>query len=32
MRIRVVFQPATGKVITAFPDSTPVPPYKPVGQ
>ncbi|EMW7734164.1 EndoU domain-containing protein, partial [Yersinia enterocolitica] len=32
VRIRVVYQPATGKVITAFPDNTPMPPYKPTKQ
>lgn len=30
VRMRVVYQPATGKVITAFPDNAPIPPYKPV--
>ena len=28
VRVRVVYQPATGKVITAFPDDAPIPPYK----
>lgn len=28
VRIRVVYQPAIGKVITAFPDDTPMPPLK----
>lgn len=28
VRMRVVYQPATGKVITAFPDNAPIPPYK----
>ena len=32
VRIRVVYEPATGRTITAFPDSTPVPGYKPVNQ
>ncbi|MFM1365718.1 EndoU domain-containing protein [Yersinia enterocolitica] len=32
VRIRVVYQPATGKVITAFQDNTPMPPYKPTKQ
>jgi filamentous hemagglutinin len=30
VRMRVVYQPATGKVITAFPDDAPIPPYKPI--
>ncbi|TDN42516.1 EndoU domain-containing protein, partial [Azoarcus indigens] len=30
VRMRVVYQPATGKVITAFPDNAPIPPYKPI--
>ena len=30
VRMRIVYQPATGKVITAFPDDAPVPPYKPI--
>nr|WP_323744605.1 DUF637 domain-containing protein [Pseudomonas sp. UFMG81] len=30
VRMRVVYQPATGKVVTAFPDDAPVPPYKPI--
>ncbi|WP_261991215.1 filamentous hemagglutinin N-terminal domain-containing protein [Pseudomonas sp. SC3(2021)] len=30
VRVRVVYQPATGKVITAFPDDAPIPPYKPI--
>ncbi|WP_313905455.1 EndoU domain-containing protein [Xanthomonas prunicola] len=30
VRIRVVFQPATGTVITAFPDSAPIPQLVPV--
>lgn len=31
VRIRVVYQPATGKIITAFPDNAPVPnSYKPI--
>jgi filamentous hemagglutinin len=31
VRIRVVYQPATGKVITAFPDASPIPvSYKPI--
>ncbi|MFD3242591.1 VENN motif pre-toxin domain-containing protein [Rahnella perminowiae] len=30
VRIRVVYQPATGKIITAFPDNAPMPSYKPV--
>ncbi|MEI7256981.1 VENN motif pre-toxin domain-containing protein, partial [Dickeya dadantii] len=32
VRIRVVYQPAIGKIITAFPDNTPMPPYKPAKQ
>jgi filamentous hemagglutinin len=32
VRIRVVYQPANGKIITAFPDSNPMPPYKPAKQ
>ena len=28
VRMRVVYQPAAGKVITAFPDNAPIPPYK----
>jgi len=28
VRIRVVYQPAIGKVVTAFPDDTPMPPLK----
>ncbi|WP_426133448.1 hemagglutinin repeat-containing protein [Pseudomonas sp. PWP3-1b2] len=30
VRMRVVYQPATGKVVTAFPDDAPIPPYKPI--
>ena len=30
VRVRVVYQPATGKVVTAFPDDAPIPPYKPI--
>ncbi|WP_426726945.1 hypothetical protein [Cronobacter malonaticus] len=30
VRIRVIYQLATGKVVTAFPDNTVMPPYKPV--
>jgi len=30
VRIRVIFEPATGKVISAFPDNNPIPKYKPV--
>ena len=30
VRMRVVYQPATGKVVTAFPDDAPTPPYKPI--
>ncbi|MCA6223107.1 EndoU domain-containing protein [Photorhabdus antumapuensis] len=30
VRIRTVYEPATGKVITAFPDRTPMPNYKPI--
>ena len=30
VRIRVVYEPATNKVVTAFPDTKPIPPYKPV--
>ena len=30
VRMRVVYQSATGKVVTAFPDDAPVPPYKPI--
>ncbi|EOW6758932.1 EndoU domain-containing protein [Cronobacter malonaticus] len=30
VRIRVIYQPATGKVVTAFPDNTLMPTYKPV--
>ncbi|UYT20433.1 two-partner secretion system putative hemagglutinin TpsA2 [Pseudomonas paraeruginosa] len=30
VRMRVVYQTATGKVITAFPDNAPIPPYKPI--
>lgn len=31
VRVRVVYQPATGKVVTAFPDTAPVPTsYKPI--
>lgn len=30
VRMRVVYQPATGKVVTAFPDNAPIPPYKPI--
>ncbi|MCX8661501.1 EndoU domain-containing protein [Gilliamella sp. B2772] len=31
VRIRVVYQPANGKIITAFPDKAPVPnTYKPI--
>ncbi|EAW1721659.1 hypothetical protein AHX05_23430, partial [Salmonella enterica subsp. indica] len=26
VRIRVVFQPAKGRIVTAFPDSGPIPP------
>lgn len=29
VRIRVVYEPANGKVITAFPDVRPIPPLKP---
>jgi len=28
VRIRVIYEPATGKVVTAFPDNNPMPPYK----
>lgn len=28
IRMRVVYQPAIGKVVTAFPDNAPIPPYK----
>nr|WP_305884109.1 hemagglutinin repeat-containing protein [Pseudomonas sp. PIC25] len=30
VRMRVVYQPATGTVVTAFPDNAPIPPYKPI--
>ncbi|WP_342652884.1 filamentous hemagglutinin N-terminal domain-containing protein [Pseudomonas sp. F3-2] len=30
VRMRVIYQPATGKVVTAFPDDAPIPPYKPI--
>lgn len=30
VRMRVVYQPATGKVITAFPDDAPISPCKPI--
>ena len=30
VRIRVVYQPATGRVITGFPDDQLMPPYKPI--
>gem|GEM_PF-3976820 len=30
VRIRLVYQPATGKVINAFPDNNPMPSYRPV--
>lgn len=30
VRIRVVYQPATGKIVTAFPDDKPMPPSKPI--
>ncbi|ELY6347065.1 EndoU domain-containing protein [Cronobacter muytjensii] len=30
VRIRVIYQPATGKVVTAFPDNTLMPTYKPL--
>ncbi|MBV4504794.1 DUF637 domain-containing protein [Pseudomonas sp. BW13M1] len=30
VRMRVVYQPATGKVVTAFPDNAPIPTYKPI--
>jgi len=30
VQMRVVYQPATGKVVTAFPDDAPTPPYKPM--
>ncbi|WP_392566602.1 hemagglutinin repeat-containing protein [Utexia brackfieldae] len=32
VRIRVVYQPAIGKVVTAFPDKTPMPNYKQVNK
>ena len=33
VRIRVIYEPANGKIITAFPDSAPVPPnYKPISK
>lgn len=28
VRMRVVYMPATGRVVTAFPDNNPIPPYK----
>jgi len=28
VRIRVVFEPANGRLVTAFPDNKPIPPYK----
>lgn len=30
VRMRVVYQPATGKVVTTFPDDAPIPPCKPI--
>ena len=30
VRIRVVYEPATGRVVTAFPDNNPIPNYKPI--
>ncbi|MBH3308746.1 EndoU domain-containing protein [Pseudomonas mosselii] len=30
VRMRVVYQPDTGKVVTAFPDNAPIPTYKPI--
>ncbi|WP_248768979.1 hypothetical protein [Pseudomonas sp. MWU12-2345] len=30
VRMRVVYQPATGKVVTAFSDDAPIPPCKPI--
>jgi hypothetical protein len=30
IRIRVVYQPALGRVVTAFPDNSPIPAYKPI--
>ncbi|PRA83812.1 hypothetical protein CQ054_17970 [Ochrobactrum sp. MYb29] len=32
VRIRVVYEPATGHVITGFPDNNPIPSYKVVNK